>query len=133
MKLLILAIAVLLTVGCTNKEEPKATIVKDANVTKAKKHYAMPKAPKKHIKLKKVEDKNFSSNYMYPETKKAKTKAKPINSSDNNQTKTIVKTSTDMTNTECIALIGQDKFNNYSKMYGSTKAALKKCKMLKAL
>ena len=87
----------------------------------------MPPAPKKDIKLKEVEDDNFSSDYMYPETNKKSAKkvaeapvvadAAPVHA---------------MTNEECIAMIGQEKFNKYSEMFG-TAGALKKCKMLKAL
>jgi hypothetical protein len=83
------------------------------------------KAPKKHIKLKKVEDQNFSPDYMYPTENKPK-KEKPI---EVKQTK--VQNDT-MSIAECISMIGQDRFNRYTQMLGSQDAALKRCQMIKA-
>ena len=83
---------------------------------------AMPKPPKKNIKLKKVEDNNYSSGYMYPGAKKKK--KKPV---------TVASTSSTMNKTECISMIGQDKFDKYTQMFGSEAASLKRCKMLKAM
>jgi len=84
---------------------------------------SIPTAPKKNIKLKKVEDNNYSSGYMYPGAKKKK---KPIEIAQAN-------TSSTMTKTECIGMIGQAKFDKYTQMFGSEAASLKRCKMLKAM
>ena len=93
------------------------------------KTYTPPPPPKKNIKLKEVEDENFSSEYMYPETKK-----KSIEKPEQPVTLNTETTSTaTMTNTECISMIGQEKFDKYSTMFGGDAGALKKCKMLKAL
>jgi len=92
------------------------------------------KPPKKKIKLKKVEDENFDSRYMYPETKKSKKKSK--------KRVKIAKASTDaapkketqsMGKEECVSMIGQDKFDKYTKMFGSEASSIKRCKMLKAM
>ena len=88
-------------------------------------------APKKNIVLKKVEDSNYSSSYMYP-----KTRIKKITPSKVKVVKTVQpkKTSiTTMTKAECIGIIGTDKFAKYTQMFGSESASLKRCKMLKAM
>ena len=38
-----------------------------------------------------------------------------------------------MTKTECISMIGADKFTKYTQMFGSESASIKRCKMLKAM
>jgi len=97
------------------------------------KNVKVPQAPKKNIKLKKVEDSNYSSTYMYPGAKK-----KPIATAPKEVVTTIPKqditnTTTDMTKAECIGMIGEAKFNKYTQMFGSESASLKRCKMLKAM
>jgi len=127
MKFQILLIATfLLLTGCVQQPAVQKTKVKkDTNTTQ--KHYAPP-PPKKKIELKEVEDENFSSEYMYPETKKK------IHEVQKTETvTTAAPLSSDMTKNECIAMIGQEKFDKYTQMYGGESASLKKCKMLKAL
>jgi len=90
---------------------------------KLSKSSALPAEPKKNIKLKKVEDTNFNSEYMYPETKN---KPKAV--------KTLAKTSSSsMTKESCITMIGEDKFHKYTKMFGNEAASIKRCAMLKAM
>jgi len=72
--------------------------------------------------LKKVEDTNYSSKYMYPQTKKKKVKS----------TKVVI-SNTKMTKTECISMITQTRFDRYTQMLGSEEASLKRCEMLKAM
>jgi hypothetical protein len=84
---------------------------------------SLPKPPKKKIKLKKVEDDNFSEGYMYPQTQK-KTTTKP--------TSTTASTHLNMTKEECIGLIGEEKFYKYAEMLGSEAAPIKRCAILKA-
>jgi hypothetical protein len=84
----------------------------------------LPKRPKKKIKLRKVEDHNYSDTYMYPETTKA---PKEVSTSN-----TTTSASSSMTKTECINLIGEAKFNHYTQMLGSEAASMKRCAMLKA-
>jgi len=81
---------------------------------------SMPTKPKKNIKLKKVEDNNYSSGYMYPGEKK---KSAPK----------VAQTSSTMSKSECIGMIGADKFAKYTQMYGGEAASLKRCGMLKAM
>ena len=92
-------------------------------IRKTRTRQSMPTAPKKNIKLKKVEDNNYSSGYMYPETKKKKPK----------KVKKVASINSAMTTAECISMIGQAKFDKYTQMFGSEAASLKRCKMLKAM
>jgi len=124
MKLQILAIATLLFVtGCVQQQP---VIQETKVVKKEKKKQYTPPPPKKKIELKEVEDENFSSEYMYPETKKKSTEVKKTET-------TAAPAASGMTKNECVAMIGQDKFDKYAQMYGGESASLKKCKMLKAL
>ena len=92
----------------------------------ARKTSALPPAPKKNIKLKKVEDNNYSSGYMYPgAVKKKPVKVAPAS--------TVSKTTSPMSKEECISMIGQEKFDKYTQMFGSEASSLKRCKMLKAM
>ncbi len=85
---------------------------------------------KKNIKLKKVEDNNFNSDYMYPQTRSTP-KAKKVTKLA--QAETATTTSSMMGKAECIAMIGQEKFDKYTQMFGSESASIKRCKMLKAM
>ena len=108
----------LLMTGCTSYGPSKDKVVKkDSNKTQTQKNYAaVPPPPKKKIKLKEVEDENFSSDYMYPETdKKSK---KKVEEKVNTVASTEVSPVTAMTKTECLSMIGQDKFDKYAQMLG---------------
>ena len=107
----------------------KAARVKKSTSTQTALNGRLPKAPKKNIELKKVEDSNYSSSYMYPGANK-----KPITTkkSENSANSTPKSTST-MTKAECISMIGEEKFTKYTTMFGSEAASLKRCKMLKAM
>ncbi len=97
---------------------------------RTKKMSAIPTAPKKNIKLKKVEDNNYTSGYMYP----GKAKKKPIKLAKVTPISPIITSkSSTMNKAECISMIGVDKFAKYTKMFGSEAASLKRCKMLKAM
>ena len=126
-KLMILLLGTaFLLLGC-NPQQPKVKQVKVVKEVNATKTYAPP-APKKNIELKEVEDENFSSEYMYPETDKKSTKKVEESSTVTNTAPVAM-----MTASECVSIIGQEKFDRYSQMYGGDAGAIKKCKMLKAL
>ena len=72
--------------------------------------------------LKEVEDKNYSSKYMYPKTKKTSIPKPKVLSS-----------SITMTKSECISMITKARFDKYTSMFGSETASIKRCKMLKAM
>jgi len=124
----------LLFVGCTPQPvvEPAEKVVKKTK-PKAKKRYKAPKAPKKNIKLKEVEDSNFSSEYMYPETKKKKTKPVAVAKADSTEAAAPAASTNSMSRGECISMIGQEKFDKYTQMLGDEASAIKRCKMLKAM
>ena len=106
----------------------KSKIVQRKNETVSSKNTTLPPAPKKVIKLKKVEDNNYSSSYMYPKTKKVST-PKTQASTPSAQKQTI----SSMTKEECISMIGADKFAKYTAMFGSEAASIKRCKILKSM
>ncbi len=132
---IVILTALLLISGCTPYYGPsgkqKANVVKKDN-SKIQQNYAnVPPPPKKHIELKEVEDENFSSDYMYPETDKKK--SKKVEESANTAETVVASPTAAMSNAECISMIGQEKFDKYAQMLGSEAGALKKCAMLKAL
>ena len=125
--------ASLLMVGCaTQQAEPVVKVEKPVKKVKAKKRRA-PAKPKKDIKLKEVEDTNFSSEYMYPETKKKKEKPVTVAKADSTETATPSASTNNMGRNECISMIGQAKFDKYTQMLGDEASAIKRCKMLKAM
>ena len=123
--------AAFLMLGCT--QEPQVKQVTKKPITKTKRYKAVPPPPKKKIKLKEVEDENFSSDYMYPTTAKKSNKTTEVSKKEPLSSDTPQATTTEMTKKECIGLIGQEKFDKYAQMYGGASAPLKKCKMLKTL
>jgi len=90
--------------------------------------YTIPTPPKKDIKLKKVEDANFNSEYMYPQTRSKPKEVKKIKT-----VKTTTTSNASMTKESCVSMIGQDKFDKYTKMFGNEAASIKRCAMLKAI
>jgi hypothetical protein len=136
---LALTLLSLLFVGCTssNSVPPEyrtqvPTIVEKPPVVKA----INPKY-KKH-KMQEVDEKNFSDNYMYPEDGKLAKKdpiKKAIPKMENNTT-IVPKTpiaSHGMSKSECISMMGEDKFEHYSKMFGGDAGAIKRCAMIKGM
>lgn len=125
--------ASLLMTGCVTQQT--APVLKEPvkEVKKVKKRSSIPKAPKKNIKLKEVEDNNFSSEYMYPETKKKKAKPVAVAKADPSETASPTVSSGNMSRGECISMIGQEKFDKYTQMLGNEASAIKRCQMLKAM
>ena len=80
--------------------------------------------PKKQIKLKKVEDTNYSADYMYPGQKSTTKKVKTTT------VKPVVK---GISKAECISMVGAEKFAKYTQILGSEAASIRRCKMLKAM
>ena len=123
-------------IAALQKKLSKRRIRKRKKVKVKVKVNNIPTAPKKNITLKKVEDTNYSSGYMYPGAKKKKKKKKKpapkvaLANITQNQKKT---SSVAMGKPECIAMIGQTKFDKYTKMFGSESASIKRCNMLKAM
>ena len=125
--------ASLLITGCVTQQT--APVLKEPvkEVKKVKKRSTAPRAPKKNIELKEVEDTNFSSEYMYPEAKKKKEKPVAVAKADSTETTVPAASTSNMSKGECISMIGQAKFDKYTQMLGNEASAIKRCQMLKAM
>jgi len=131
----------LLFAGCTQNtlpRSPKPVVKRPAQLTpkpavkkpavrKPVVKTQLPTPPKKNIKLREIDDKNFNTDYMYPKDEKvaAKVEKTPTLSAP-----TSVGT---MSKEECIGMISQEKFDKYTTMFGSEASAIKRCTMLKAV
>ncbi len=120
----------LLMVGCVTQQT--APVIKQP-VKEVKAPIKHTPAPKKDIELKEVEDTNFSSEYMYPETKTKKKKPVAVAKIDPTEPATPATSTSNMSKSECISMIGQTKFDKYTQMLGDEASAIKRCKMLKAM
>ncbi len=110
---IILVSAALFIAGCADRTP---TVAKKVHV---------PQRVHKKIKLKKVEDDNFSSEYMYPEDKVKKEKVVKVPEAET--------TANGMNKEECVGMIGQEKFDKYTQMFGNEASSIKRCAMLKAM
>ncbi len=128
-----LATAALFIAGCADKtptvtKEPVKELVKETNTT-------VPVPQKVHkkieLKVKEVQDGNYSSAYMYPEDKVKKEKIVKV--AEAGTTATATTTTNVMSKEECISMIGQDKFDKYTQMFGNEASSIKRCVMLKAM
>ena len=122
--------AALLLTGCIEQgpKVRKAPVkVKETNATR--KYVAL---PKKHIELKEVQDDNYSPEYMYPEDKYKKDKLVEAKS-DSAAEEPIEKAAASMSREECISMIGQEKFDKYTQIYGNEAAPIKRCTLLKSM
>jgi hypothetical protein len=63
---------------------------------------------------------------MYPQTPKKKTAEK-------SHTEATPASGLSVSREECIAMIGQEKFDRYTRMLGGESGAIKRCTMLKAM
>lgn len=123
--------AALLFAACT-ETQPKVKKVQPHKEANATKRYVAPPPPKKHIELKEVQDDNYSPEYMYPDDKYKKDKLvedKPGDTAD----ASLEKAAASMSRDECISMIGQEKFDKYTQMYGSEDASIKRCTLLKSI
>jgi len=115
-------------IGCGPKE-PVPTVVEVPKPVVVEKvpTIHLPTPPKKEIKLKEVKDTNYSDTYMYPEDGAAAKKDPVVVDTP------AASTSDAMSKSECVSMIGQEKFDKYSTMFGSEDASIKRCAMLKAM
>ncbi len=122
--LLLLPLASLLLTSCM---EPQPITYRPVPVVTPKpkpKPVVTPERPKQIHELKEVEDDNFDPAYMYPETGSHQTVKKP---------EPVTVAATHMSRAECIAMIGQEKFDKYTQMLGSEEGAIKRCTLLKSM
>jgi len=117
-------------VGCASRSSDNIVVKKQSMpIAKPipKNVKTLPPPPKKEIKLKEVEDTNYTDDYMYPEDTKA-AKKDPVE-----QQEPVAVSNGGMTKEACIAMISQEKFDKYTAMFGSQEASIKRCAMLKAM
>ena len=128
-------ISTILFVGCVSKDPNPVVYEKNIYPTQhinptpqyTPEQKTLPKRAHKRIKLKPVEDTNYSTHYMYPEDTKA-AKKDPVVPNTN-----VASTMPSMTKEACITMIGQEKFNRYTTMLGSEDSSIRRCAILKAL
>ena len=128
--------AALFIAGCASRTpEVAAPVVVETNTTKDTNQTRVPQQPKKNIKLKEVQDDNYSSAYMYPEDKVKKEKVVKVADATPAvaNTATTVSTSNAMSKEECVNMIGQEKFDKYTQMFGNETSSIKRCAMLKSM
>ncbi len=121
----LLSLILILFTGCIQQDIPEYRPVHTAPKTKTQPKPIYSALPKVQHKLKKVEDTNFSPDYMYPETATTQPKKKKQAS-----TKTVTE---QMSKEECIGMIGQEKFDRYTQMLGSEAGIIKRCVLLKPM
>jgi len=128
---IIFAASSLFITGCTNTipDTPKnpVQIIEDTNTT----NIYVPQRTHRKIKLKEVQDSNFSSEYMYPEDKVKKGNVVKVVKTKTAQT--VISTENTMAREECIGMIGQEKFDKYTQMFGDEASSIKRCAMLKSM
>ena len=124
MKYSIVALAILLLLG--GCDQPQPTVENNVkNAPHVVKQTYLPPPPKKKIKLKEVDDTNFDAAYMYPKDAKQQ-------EASNIPEQMATAPADTMDKEECIAMITQEKFDQYAAMFGSEAASIKRCKMLRA-
>jgi len=117
--------AALFIVGCTDKTP---TVTKKPIQTVQETTVDVPQKVHKEIELKEVQDGNYSSAYMYPEDKVKKEKVVKVTEAEST-----APTTNSMNKEECVGMIGQEKFDKYTQMFGSEASSIKRCAMLKAM
>jgi hypothetical protein len=98
----------------------------------------VPQAAKTTFKSKEVQDGNFTSEYMYPVgSKKPDTpqleQFTAMESNVSTESNITEPTVLGMRKSECIQMIGQEKFDKYAQIFGSEISSIKRCVMLKAV
>jgi len=128
---LTLFMLILLLAGCSSQapiiyrpvpEKKPKPAPKPATITPVK--------PTKIHELKEVQDNNFNPEYMYPETPKPQKVRKSQPAEEHTTTSSSPEP---MSKESCIEMIGQEKFDKYTRMLGGEAGAIKRCTMLKAM
>jgi hypothetical protein len=123
--IILTTIIALFITGCTDKT-PVVT-KKPVQTVKETTVYVPQKVHKKG-ELTEVQDGNFSSAYMYPEDKVKKEKVVKVAEAE-----TLATTANAMSKEECVSMIGLEKFDKYTQMFGNEASSIKRCAMLKAM
>lgn len=130
MKAIITLLLTLFIAGCSTsqpeKHSPKV-IETEKPQTQTPKNHTPPAPPKRSFKPKAVQTDNYSSEYMYPSNTEQHTTVKK----EEKEEQSIADNT--MTKEECLAMIGQEKFEKYTKMFSNEAGAIKRCTLLKAM
>jgi len=113
--------------GCSSDQSEKITPKEPLNPRVQAPQQHTPAAPEKAFNPKEVQSRNLSSEYMYPSNK---TQPAPVKKENEDAQYIADKT---VTKEECIAMIGEEKFEKYTEMFSSEAAAIKRCTLLKAM
>jgi len=123
--------SMLLLVGCVSRQAPVLQpVTPQPKVLKEPEPVVTPVKPKKVHQLKEVQDDNFNPDYMYPQTHTVKQTPKAVETPSAPVSTPATPT---MSKEECIAMIGQEKFDKYTAMLGGESGAIKRCMMLKSM
>jgi len=133
-RLSILLILPLFFTGCGSTSNPYQQRASQLPPKEVVTPVTLPPIRRTYHTIKKVEDTNFSDSYMYPQTKSVvkKEKVTPTLAVATPETTTPT-VQTGMTKVACIAMLGEEKFNKYTQMFGSEAASIKRCTMLQAM
>ncbi|UFH59915.1 hypothetical protein [Sulfurovum mangrovi] len=127
MKVTTLILSALFVAGCSSNqsENPSPKEREKTQTQTTPKYTAAP--PKSTFKPKAVQAENYTSEYMYPSNRVQPTlPAKEKTDEENNVGET-------MTKEECIAMIGEEKYQKYTEMFSGETGAIKRCTILKAM
>lgn len=127
MKPLAIIFLALFVAGCSSDQSEKITPKEPRNPRAQTPQQHTPAAPEKAFNPKEVQSGNLSSEYMYPSNK---TQPAPVKKENEDAQYIADKT---VTKEECIAMIGEEKFEKYTEMFSSEAAAIKRCTLLKAM
>jgi hypothetical protein len=127
MKVITLILSTLFVAGCSSNqsENPSPKEREKTQTQTTPKYTAAP--PKSSFKPKAVQRENYTSEYMYPSNRvqpATAAKEKP------EEQKSVGEK---MTKEECIAMIGEEKYQKYTEMFSSETGAIKRCTILKAM
>ena len=127
MKIISVIFLTLFIVGCSSTQSEKVSLKETQKPQVETTQQYTPAPPKNSFKPKVVQVDNYTSEYMYPSKKMQPT---PVNQVDQEEQNTATET---MKKEECIAMIGEEKFEKYTQMFSSEAAAIKRCMLLKAM
>jgi len=119
-----------LLIGCMN-EQPHYRPIPPKPVVEPQTPVIKPEKPKKIYRLKEVQDNNFNPEYMYPETSGRIRKVSRNTSAED--AASAIKATETVSRDECISMIGQEKFDKYTRMLGGESGAIKRCAMLRSM
>jgi len=130
MKPVVVIFLILFVAGCSTSQPEKHSpkVIETENPqTQTPRNYTPSAPPRSSFKPKEVQTDNYTSEYMYPSNK---IQPSPVKKEEKTEQNTASDT---MTKEECIAMIGEERFEKYTEMFSGEAAAIKRCTLLKAM